>query len=83
VPLVGDSQSPSALLLLLNVFTALSLSRVRGSRPVFRIPPTLAPTVGAHTRDPTSARAHAATMLPIPPPPASGSGSGRTCIETG
>jgi hypothetical protein len=35
VPLVGDSQSRTALL---PLFTILSLSRVRGSRPVFRIP---------------------------------------------
>jgi hypothetical protein len=38
-PLVGDFQSPSILLLHLNVFTALSLFRVRGTRPDFRIPP--------------------------------------------
>jgi hypothetical protein len=35
VPLVGGSQSPSALLLFLNVFTVISLFRVRGSYPVF------------------------------------------------
>jgi hypothetical protein len=39
-PLVGDFQSPYTLLLHLNVFTALSLFRVRGTRPDFRIPPT-------------------------------------------
>jgi hypothetical protein len=38
-PLVGDFQSLSILLLHLNVFTALSLFRVRGTRPDFRIPP--------------------------------------------
>jgi hypothetical protein len=40
VPLVGGSQSPSALLLFMNVFTVISLFHVRGSYPVFRIPPT-------------------------------------------
>jgi hypothetical protein len=40
---VGDFQSPAfALLLHLNVFTALSLFRVRGTRPNFRIPPNIA-----------------------------------------
>jgi hypothetical protein len=43
-PLVGDFQSPSILLLHLNVFTALYLFRVRGTRPDFRIPPN----IGAH-----------------------------------
>jgi hypothetical protein len=39
VPLVGDSQSLTALLLLLNVLVVSSLSRVRGSCPFFRITP--------------------------------------------
>jgi hypothetical protein len=40
-PSVGDFQSPSILLLHSNVFTILSLFRVRGTCPDFRIPPTL------------------------------------------
>jgi hypothetical protein len=39
-PPVGDFQSPSALLVHLNVPTELSLFRVRGTHPDFRIPPT-------------------------------------------
>jgi hypothetical protein len=35
---VGDFQSPSALLLLPNGLAALSLFRVRGTCPDFRIP---------------------------------------------
>jgi hypothetical protein len=56
VPLVGDFQSPSALLPHLNVFTALSLFRVRGTRPDFRIPPN----IGAH-------RGSAEEQLTMPP----------------
>jgi hypothetical protein len=53
---VGDSQSPTALLPLLNALTVLSLSHVRGSRPVFRIPPnkeSLAPIPLVGSRIPT------------------------------
>jgi hypothetical protein len=39
-PLEGDFQSPSALLLHLNVFTVLSLFRVRGPSG-FSDPPTM------------------------------------------
>jgi hypothetical protein len=37
---VGDSESPLASSLCLNEFTVLSLTRVRGAYPDFRIPPT-------------------------------------------
>jgi hypothetical protein len=37
--LEGDLESPSALLLYLNVLIDLSLFRVRGTRPNFRISP--------------------------------------------
>jgi hypothetical protein len=52
VPLEGDSQSPSALLLRLNVFTALSLFRVRGTCPDFWIPPNtnFVQSVQGHTQ---------------------------------
>jgi hypothetical protein len=53
---VGDFQSPSASLLLLNVLAALSLFRVQGTCPDFQIPPN----IGAH-------RVSAEEQLTMPP----------------
>jgi hypothetical protein len=55
-PLEGDFQSPSASLLYLNVLIDLSLFRVQGTHPNFRI----SPNIGAH-------RVSAEEQLTMPP----------------